>query len=136
VDDYPLLNLFWTMLWLFLWVLWFFLLFKVISDIFRSHDMGGWGKAGWLIFVILLPYIGVLIYLIVRGRSMSERDVAQAKDSEAAFKAYIRETAATGGGQAASAPSHVDELAKLADLRSSGAITDEEYQKAKDKLLV
>lgn len=140
MDDYPLLNLFWTMFWLFLWILWFFLLFKVISDIFRDHSMGGWGKAGWLIFVILLPYIGVLVYLIARGRSMSERDVAQAKQAEESFRAYVREAAATpgaGGGAGAAGPgrSHVDELAKLSELRTSGAISEAEYQKAKDKLL-
>ncbi|MFE2953623.1 PLDc N-terminal domain-containing protein, partial [Embleya sp. NPDC059267] len=86
MDDYPLLNLFWTMMWLFLWVLWFFLLFKVITDIFRSHDLSGWAKAGWLILAMVLPYVGVLIYLVVRGRSMSSRDVAQAQENEAAFK--------------------------------------------------
>ncbi|MGW6918322.1 SHOCT domain-containing protein [Kitasatospora sp. NPDC054939] len=137
MDDYPLLNLFWTMLWLFLWILWFFLLFKVITDIFRSQDMGGWGKAGWVTFVILLPYIGVLVYLIARGRSMGERDLAQAKASEAAFKDYIRETAGTtGAGTGQAAPrSHVEELSALADLKNSGAISEAEYQKAKDKLL-
>ena len=76
-QDYPLLNLFWTMLELFLWVLWFFLLFRVIIDIFRSHDLGGWGKALWLIFVIVLPYLGVFVYLIARGASMGERREAR-----------------------------------------------------------
>ncbi|MFD9595717.1 SHOCT domain-containing protein [Kitasatospora sp. NPDC059973] len=140
MDDYPLLNLFWTMLELFLFILWFFLLFKIISDIFRSHDMGGWGKAGWLIFVILLPFLGVFVYLIVRGRSMGERDLEQAKQADAAFKAYVKEAAAgegggTGAGTAGGAGSHVDELAKLAGLRSSGAISEEEFRKAKEILL-
>ncbi|MGV9271543.1 SHOCT domain-containing protein [Kitasatospora sp. NPDC003701] len=134
MDDYPLLNLFWTMLELFLFILWFFLLFKIISDIFRSHDMGGWGKAGWLIFVILLPFLGVFVYLIVRGRSMGERDVAQAKEADAAFKAYVKEAAGTEGGGGGSG-GHVDELAKLADLKNSGAISEEEFRKAKEKLL-
>ncbi|MEU6237726.1 SHOCT domain-containing protein [Kitasatospora sp. NPDC047058] len=138
MDNYPLLDIFWTMLELFLWILWFFLLFKIITDIFRSHDMSGWGKAGWLILVILLPLIGVLVYVIVRGRSMGERDLAQAQKNEAAFKAYIRDAAgpegAAGGGGAGR--SHVDDLAKLADLKASGAISEEEYQKAKEKLLV
>ncbi|MFE6056614.1 SHOCT domain-containing protein [Kitasatospora sp. NPDC056446] len=130
--DYPLLNIFWTMLELFLWILWFFLLFKIITDIFRSHDLSGWGKAGWLVLVIILPLIGVLAYLIARGNSMGKRDVAQAQQTEAAFKAYIRDAATTGptGGG-----SHADELAKLADLKEKGAISDEEYQKAKDKIL-
>ncbi|KQV18554.1 MULTISPECIES: SHOCT domain-containing protein [unclassified Kitasatospora] len=134
MDDYPLLNVFWTMMWLFLWILWFFLLFKIITDIFRSHDMGGWGKAGWLIFVILLPYLGVFVYLIARGRSMGHRDVEQAQKADAAFKEYVREAAGTPAGGAAAA-SGADELAKLAALKDQGALTDEEYQKAKAKLL-
>ncbi|MQS36164.1 SHOCT domain-containing protein [Streptomyces katsurahamanus] len=127
MDDYPLLNLFWTMLWFFLWVVWLFLLFKVISDIFRDHSLHGWGKAGWLILVIVLPYIGVLIYIIVRGKSMSGREIAAAQEREAAFKSYIRESA--GGGGSAS------ELTKLAELKEKGALTDEEFQKAKQRLL-
>ncbi|MGW4898801.1 SHOCT domain-containing protein [Kitasatospora sp. NPDC004240] len=132
MDDYPLLDVFWTMLWLFLWILWFFLLFKVIGDIFRDHEMGGWGKAGWLIFVILLPYIGVLVYLIARGRSMTQRDLVQAKENEAAFRAYVQDAAGSGG---AAGPSHADELAKLAQLKANGSITEEEYLKAKAKVL-
>lgn len=133
MDDYPLLNLFWTMLWLFLWILWFFLLFKVISDIFRSHDMSGWGKAGWLIFVILLPFLGVLVYLIARGHSMSDRDLARAQQGEAAFREYVREAAAPSSGT--TAPDSVEALSRLADLRSSGALTEDEFQKAKAKFL-
>ncbi|WP_416875011.1 SHOCT domain-containing protein [Kitasatospora sp. SC0581] len=132
--DYPALHIFWTMLELFLWILWFFLLFKIITDIFRSHDLGGWAKAGWLVLVIILPLIGVLAYLIARGQSMGKRDVEQAERSEAAFKSYIRDAAGTapaGGGGG----SHVDDLAKLAALKEKGAISEEEYQKAKDKLL-
>ncbi|MEU0630223.1 SHOCT domain-containing protein [Streptomyces sp. NPDC005989] len=139
MDDYSLLDLFWTMLWFFLWVMWLFLLFKVITDIFRSHDLSGWGKAGWLILTLLLPYIGVLIYVIVRGKSMSKRDIKEAQERDAAFKAYVREAAGTseaGGADATKQKSHVDDLAKLAELRDRGAITDEEYQRAKTKLLV
>ncbi|MFE1546417.1 SHOCT domain-containing protein [Streptomyces sp. NPDC058718] len=131
MDDYPLLNLFWTMLWFFLWIMWLFLLFKVITDIFRDHELGGWGKAGWLAFCILLPYLGVLVYVIARGKSMGQRDVQQAKASEAAFQDYIRKTAGTspaGGGA-------TDELARLAELKEKGAITDEEFEKAKAKVL-
>ncbi|MFJ9776291.1 SHOCT domain-containing protein [Kitasatospora sp. NPDC101157] len=148
--DYPVLNIFWTMLELFLWILWFFLLFKIITDIFRSHDLSGWGKAGWLVLVILLPLIGVLVYLIARGQSMGKRDLEQAQQADAAFRAYIRDAAATpdsGGGVGAAGSagvggggvggrSHVEDLARLADLRDRGAISDEEYQKAKDKLLM
>ncbi|MFB6780831.1 SHOCT domain-containing protein [Streptomyces sp. NPDC056352] len=138
MDSYPLLNLFWTMLWFFLWIMWLFLLFKVISDIFRSDDLGGWAKAGWLILALLLPYLGVLIYVIARGKSMGKRDVAEAKEREAAFKAYVREAAATGDTTGPAKPSggSVEELAKLAELKDRGAITDEEFQRAKTKLLV
>jgi predicted permease len=76
-QDYPLLNLFWTICFVFLWALWFFLLFLVIIDIFRSHDLGGWGKALWLILVIVLPYLGVFVYLIARGGEMGERRAAR-----------------------------------------------------------
>ncbi|MET8630643.1 SHOCT domain-containing protein [Kitasatospora sp. NPDC004669] len=136
--DYPLLNIFWTMLELFLWVLWFFLLFKIITDIFRSHDLSGWGKAGWLVLVILLPLIGILAYLIARGQSMGQRDIEQAQKAEAAFKAYVQEAASTApdSGKGAGGRSHVDDLATLADLKEKGAISEEEYQKAKEKLLV
>lgn len=128
MDDYPLLNLFWTMLWLFLWVMWFFLLFKVITDIFRDHELHGWGKAGWLILVLLLPYIGVFVYLIVRGRGMGKRDVKQSEEREQAFQDYV---------QKAAGPRHspAEELAKLSSLKEKGDLTQEEFDKAKDKLL-
>ncbi|WP_441245422.1 SHOCT domain-containing protein [Kitasatospora sp. McL0602] len=137
MSNYPMLDLFWTMLEFFLWLLWLFLLFKIISDIFRSHDMSGWGKAGWMILVILLPFIGVLAYVIVRGHSMGRRDQEQAEKADAAFKQYVREAAAPSGAGAGSggAPSRADELVKLADLRASGALTEEEFQQAKTKLL-
>ncbi|MEU3607139.1 SHOCT domain-containing protein [Streptomyces sp. NPDC035033] len=134
MDDYPLLNVFWTMLWFFLWIMWLFLLFKVITDIFRDHELSGWGKAGWLIFCILLPYLGVLVYVIARGKSMGERDVKQAKEAEERFQDYIRKTAGAqgaGGG----APSATEELARLAELRDRGAISDAEFQQAKTKVL-
>ncbi|MFC9593568.1 SHOCT domain-containing protein [Streptomyces sp. NPDC056944] len=130
MDDYPLLNVFWTMMWFFLWIMWLFLLFKVITDIFRDHDLNGWGKAGWLIFCIVLPYLGVLVYVIARGRGMSRRDVKQARESEAAFQDYIRKTAGPQGGGSAT-----DELARLADLKEKGAISAEEFEKAKAKVL-
>ncbi|MEV5599838.1 SHOCT domain-containing protein [Streptomyces sp. NPDC052299] len=135
MDDYPLLNLFWTMLWFFLWIMWLFLLFRVIMDIFRSDDLGGWAKAGWLILALVLPYLGVLIYVIARGKSMGKRDVQEAKERDAAFKAYIRDAAGTEGGGHRSG-GHVDDLSKLADLKDKGAITEDEYQRAKSKLLV
>ncbi|KUJ64921.1 hypothetical protein ACZ90_53775 [Streptomyces albus subsp. albus] len=113
--------------------MWFFLLFKVVTDLFRDHSLNGWAKAGWLVLVILLPYVGVLIYLIVRGRSMHERDEKLAKDSEAAFRDYVRRAAGTEGGSGGSG--HVNDLAKLAELKDRGAINAEEYEQAKAKLL-
>ncbi|MEW2070828.1 SHOCT domain-containing protein [Streptomyces sp. NPDC007346] len=134
MDDYPLLNLFLTMLYLFLWVMWFFLLFKVVTDLFRDHSLNGWAKAGWLVLVILLPYLGVLLYLILRGRSMQERDAKVAKESEAAFRQYVREAAHSEGPSGGTG--HVSDLAKLADLKDRGALSAEEYERAKAKLLV
>lgn len=135
MDDYPQLNLFWTMLEFFLWVMWLFLLFRVITDIFRSHDLGGLAKAGWLIVTLLLPYVGVLLYVIVRGRSMGKRDVKEAEERDAAFKRYVRD-AASDSGPHGTKQSHVEDLARLADLKDRGALTEEEYQRAKTKLLV
>ncbi|MFF8280986.1 SHOCT domain-containing protein [Streptomyces lateritius] len=128
MDDYPLLNLFWTMLWLFLWVMWFFLLFKVVTDIFRDHSLSGWAKAGWLVFVLVLPYVGVLVYLIARGKSMGERDVKQVQEHEEALRQYIQKAAGAGSSSA-------EELGKLSALRDKGDITQEEFQRAKTKLL-
>lgn len=127
--DHPLLNAFWMMLWFFVWVLWLMLLFRVITDLFSDHQLSGWAKAAWLIGLIFLPYLGVFAYLIVRGPKMSERATKQAEKSEAQFQDYIRKTAGTGK------PSHADELAKLADMRAAGTLTDDEFQRAKSKLL-
>ncbi len=128
--DYPLLGLFWTMMWWFLWIAWIIILFKVITDIFRSHDMGGWGKALWAIFVVLVPWLGVLVYLIARGHSMAERDHERAAAQQDAFRSYVQETAASGGSTGTA-----DELAKLADLQAKGVITDAEFAQQKAKLL-
>ena len=126
--DYPLLGMFWTMLWFFLWIAWLMLLFRIFADIFRSQDMGGWGKAGWCILVILLPLLGTLIYIIARGKSMYERDAKDAAEQKAAFDDYVRSTA---GGGASSA----DELTKLAALKDQGVITEAEFATQKAKLL-
>ncbi|MET9888334.1 SHOCT domain-containing protein [Streptomyces sp. NPDC006430] len=131
MDDYPLLSVFWTMLWFFLWIMWLFLLFKIVTDIFRDHEMSGWGKTGWLIFVILLPFLGVLVYVIARGKSMTQRDIKQAQANEAAMQDYIRRTA----GTAPSSRSSVDELSRLTELKNKGALTEDEFQRAKTKLL-
>jgi hypothetical protein len=126
--DYPLLGLIWTMVVFFLWFAWIMLLFRVFGDIFRSHDMGGFVKALWTIFVIALPFLGVLIYMIARGHKMAEHDMRDAQAQEDAFRSYVQETAGSSGGTA-------DELAKLADLKSKGIITDAEFAAQKSKLL-
>ncbi|MFB7334770.1 SHOCT domain-containing protein [Streptomyces adustus] len=127
--DYPLLSLFWTMLWLGLWILWLFLLFRIVFDIFRDDDMGGWGKAGWLVFVILLPFLGVFVYLIARGKDMGRRELEQARAQQKQFDSYIAQTAA------GARPDSADELAKLSDLKARGAITEEEFRRAKELVL-
>ena len=129
--DYPLLNLFLTMLYFFLWIAWLFLLFRIILDIFRSADLGGWGKAGWTILIVFVPFLGVLIYVIARGSSMQERDMQHARESRQAMDRYITETARG----AAPSTSPVDELTKLADLHKSGAINDDEFAAMKAKVL-
>jgi hypothetical protein len=126
--DYPLLGAFFSVLWIFLWILWLFLLFRVIMDVFRDDSLSGFAKALWLIFVILLPFLGVFIYVIVRGSEMGKRDLAQAQASEEAFRSYVQQAAASGGGTA-------DELAKLADLRQRGVISDAEFEQQKAKML-
>lgn len=116
-------SIFWFML-LFAWI---WLLITILSDIFRDRTMGGWGKALWVLFIIVLPWLGALIYLIARGGSMHERAVAQAQRNEDAFRQYVQQTAGAG--------STADELGKLADLRDRGAISAEDYEKAKAKVL-
>ncbi|WP_371494416.1 SHOCT domain-containing protein [Kitasatospora sp. NBC_00374] len=125
--DYPLLNIFWTIFWIFVWILWLVLLFKVIGDLFRDDSLSGWAKAGWAVFVVLVPYLGVFVYLIARGKGMGERELARAQQSEEQFRSYVRETAATADP--------AEQLAKLTDLRNRGQITDEEFAQAKAKIL-
>jgi hypothetical protein len=124
---YPLLDVFWTMFEIFAFVLWFWLLFVVLTDIFRSQDLSGLGKTGWTIFVIFLPLIGILAYLLIRGRSMNQRAARQAQQQEEAFRSYVQETAG--------APSSADQLAKLADLRQRGVISSAEFENEKSKVL-
>ena len=126
----PLLDLFWAMLWFFLFFVWIWLLITVFADIFRSDDLSGWGKALWVLFVIILPYLGVLVYLIARGKSMQERAISQAAAQEKATRAYIQEVAASPAGA-----STAEELAKLAQLKDSGVITEEEFAAQKAKVL-
>ena len=126
-SNYPLLNAFWTILYFFIFFLWLMILFRVIWDVFRSHDLGGWGKAGWLLFILVLPFLGVFVYLIARGGSMHERDARVAQAQSQALRSWMQD----GGAGVSTA----DELAKLADLREKGVINDNEFDRAKSKLL-
>jgi hypothetical protein len=125
--DYPLLNLFWTMLFLFLWVIWFWLLITVFADIFRRKDIGGWAKAGWLIFVIVLPYLGVFIYLITQSSHMAERNAGQVREAQEQFDEHVKSVAGSGGAAA--------EIEKAKRLLDDGAITQVEYDAIKQKAL-
>jgi hypothetical protein len=125
--QYPLLGVFWTIFEIFLWVIWFWILITVFVDIFRSHDLNGWGKALWFLFVLFIPLIGVLVYLIARGGKMHERAVRQAQQQDQQFREYVRETA--------SSATPAEQLAKLADLRDKGVITAAEFEQQKAKVL-
>ncbi len=127
-SSYPLLNAFWTMFEFFLWVIWIWILIMIFIDIFRSHDLSGWSKALWFLFVLIIPLIGVLVYLIARGGSMHERAAQQAQQQDAEFRRYVQDAAGGGGGTA-------DQLAKLAELRDRGVITTEEFERQKAKVL-
>ena len=126
--QYPILDFFLTMLYFFLFIIWIWLLITVFVDIFRSHDMGGVAKALWVIFVIILPFLGVFVYLIARGGKMQERSARQAADQQKAFDQYVKETAGASDTTA-------DQLSKLADLKSQGVLTDAEFDAQKAKIL-
>lgn len=125
----PLLDLFWATLWFFLFFAWIWLVITIFGDIFRSRDLSGWGKALWTLFVVFLPWLGVLIYLIVRGRSMEDRSVQAAAEREKATRQYIQNVASDDGTSSA------DEIAKLAELRNSGLLTEDEFAAQKAKIL-
>ena len=125
--SYPLLGAFWTIIEIFIWVLWFWVLITVFIDIFRSQDLSGGGKALWFLFVLLIPLIGVLVYLIARGGKMHERMTKQAQQDDQQFRAYVQDAAGSG--------SPADQLTKLADLRDKGVITNEEFDAQKAKIL-
>jgi hypothetical protein len=125
--NYPLLDFFWTIFEIFLWVIWIWILIWIFIDIFRSHDLSGWAKALWFLFVLFIPLIGVLVYLIVRGGSMHERAVQQAQRQDQEARAYIRDAAGT--------QSSADQLTKLAGLRDKGVITADEFEREKAKIL-
>jgi membrane protein implicated in regulation of membrane protease activity len=125
--SYPLLGAFWTILEIFLWVLWIWVLIYVFIDIFRSHDLSGWARALWFLFVLFIPLIGVLVYLIARGDKMHERAVRQVQEQDREARQYIQE--------AAGSPNTADQLTKLADLRDRGVITADEFEREKAKIL-
>ncbi|MET8613298.1 SHOCT domain-containing protein [Streptomyces misionensis] len=126
--DYPALSVFWSMLVFFLWIMWFVLLFRVVMDIFRDDALGGGGKAAWLLCVVLLPFLGVFVYLIARGKGMGRREVEQARAQQRAFDEYVRQTARGGGSRA-------DELARLSEMKARGDITEDEFRRAKEMVL-
>jgi hypothetical protein len=128
-SSYPVLDAFLTILYFFLFIVWIWLAFMVFFDIFRSHDLSGWAKALWVIFIIILPFLGVFLYLVFRGGSMHERAAQQAALQQKHFDQYVRQAAGTPGADTAS------QLTKLAELRKENIITEEEFQSEKAKLL-
>jgi hypothetical protein len=127
-SDFGTGQVFLSMLWFFLFFIWIWLLIVVFGDLFRSHDLGGWAKAFWVIGIIILPYLGVLLYLIVRGHKMAEHAQQAAAAQDAAAKAYIQQAAGTSASPA-------DEIQRLADLKSQGVISDAEFEAGKAKAL-
>lgn len=125
--NYPLLQVFLSMLYFFLFVIWIWIAIMVVVDIFRSSDLGGWGKAFWFLFVVVVPYLGVFIYLIARGGKMQERQVADASAQQKAFEDYVKQTAGT--------TDVATQLEKLASLRQQGVISEDEFAAQKAKLL-
>jgi Short C-terminal domain/Phospholipase_D-nuclease N-terminal len=128
-SSYPLLNIFWTMFEVFLWIIWIWILIWIFIDIFRSRDLSGWAKALWFLFVLFIPLIGVLVYLIVRGSSMHERAAQDARRQDQQFRDYVQQAASGSPGTTA------DQLTKLADLRDRGVITSDEFEREKAKIL-
>jgi hypothetical protein len=126
VSDFPLLNVFLSILFFFVFFLWIFLLIQIVVDIFRSHDMGGFPKALWLLFIIVLPFLGVLVYLIARGGKMHEHQIDAAKAQQQAFAQYVQESAGS---------TSADQLHKLAELKEKGVLTDAEFDAQKAKIL-
>jgi Short C-terminal domain/Phospholipase_D-nuclease N-terminal len=125
--DYPLLDVFWTMLVFFAWVIWFWLLITILVDVFRRRDIGGGTKTLWIIFLIVIPFIGVFAYLITNHDDMADRNLQQAKAQQAQFDSYVQSVAASGGAAA--------EIDKAKQLLDSGAITQQEFDAIKQKAL-
>ena len=128
-SSYPILDIFLTTLYFFIFIIWLWLLFMVFIDIFRSHDLKGWAKGLWVIGIIIMPYLGVLVYLIFRGGKMHERAAQQAAQQQKAFDQYVKQAAGTPGSTTA------DQLAKLANVKSQGLLTDAEFDAEKAKIL-
>jgi hypothetical protein len=120
-------QVFWSMLWFFLFFMWIWLVIVIFGDIFRSQDLSGWGKAVWTIFVIFLPYLGVFVYLIARGKKIQQHTIEEAQAQDAALRQYVQQVAPSGGA--------ADEIARLADLRDKGVLSEAEFQQAKTKAL-
>ena len=127
VGAYPFWGVFGSMIIFFIWIAWFMLLFRVFGDVFRRRDLSGWGKTGWIVFVIILPFLGVFIYLITQNDGMAERNLEQARAQRAQFDDHIRDTASSGGAAA--------EIQKAKDLLDSGAISQAEFDALKQKAL-
>ena len=126
--DYPFLEVLWSIVVFFAFVIWVWLLITVFADVFRRHDLSGWGKAGWTVLLIVLPYLGVFIYLIAHSKDMAERRAAQAREAQAQFDGYVRSVAGDGGGAAA-------EIERAKQLLDSGAINQDEFESIKRKAL-
>jgi hypothetical protein len=129
--DWAVGEVLWSMLWLFLFIIWIFLAFRVFMDIFRDHEMSGWAKALWVLFVIVFPFLGILVYLIARGGKMAQNEVRAAQKQEEQFRSYVQDVAGSGGGGGGTAA----ELERLAALRDKGVLTDEEFASLKAKAL-
>ena len=125
--DYPFLDILWTLLVFFAWVIWFWILIRVFADVFRRHDISGWGKAGWVVLTIILPFVGVLIYLIAHGQDMGKRDIEQVQAQQAQFDQYVKSVSASEGS--------AGEIAKAKSLLDSGAINQAEFDALKAKAL-
>ena len=121
-------QVFWSMLWFFLFFIWIWLLIAVFSDIFRSHDLSGWAKAAWTIFVVVAPYLGVFVYLIARGGKMHAHATQDAMAQDVATRAYIRDAVNNGS-------SATDQVAQLANLKAQGVIDDTEFKRLKEKAI-
>jgi hypothetical protein len=125
--DYPFLNILWTMIIFFVWVTWIWMMIVILTDVFRRHDLSGWGKAGWTLFLIVLPFLGALFYLITQSDGMAQRSAKEAKGQQAQFDDYVRSVAADGGAAA--------EIDKAKHLLDDGAINQAEYEAIKAKAL-